>query len=90
MDRKEQMKALRAERKESIGRTRNRMKTLNQQIKQVQEALAKGPATPPEVAEAAGLDSAKALWILMALKKFGQVAEEKKAGAYFKYELVEA
>ena len=88
-DKKEQMKALRAERRESVERAKARVKETNAAIKKIKARLAEGSATVPELAEATGLTSQEALWYVAALKKYGQVVEGAKArgDSYYPYEL---
>jgi hypothetical protein len=53
----------------------------------VRRALADGPLTPPQVAEAVGISAREALWMLIALRKYGVVAEAGEDGAYPRYAL---
>jgi hypothetical protein len=53
----------------------------------VRKALADGPLTPPEVAEAAGISAREAFWTLVALRKYGVVVEDGEDGDYVRYVL---
>ncbi len=53
----------------------------------VRRALADGPATPPQVAEAAGVSPREAFWTLMALRRYGAVIEEGEVDGYVRYAL---
>lgn len=53
--------------------------------KAIQEALKGGPRTVPEIAAQTGLPSHKVLWYVMALKKYGKIAEAGQAGDYYRY-----
>ncbi|NWF83432.1 MAG: winged helix-turn-helix domain-containing protein [Bryobacteraceae bacterium] len=55
--------------------------------KAISGVLEKGARTVPEIAEASGLPSDKILWHLMAMKKYGKIAEAGRSGDYFRYEL---
>lgn len=55
--------------------------------KAISAALEKGPRTVPEIAQASGLPSHKILWHVMAMKKYGKIAEADRAGDYYRYVL---
>jgi predicted Rossmann fold nucleotide-binding protein DprA/Smf involved in DNA uptake len=55
--------------------------------KLISEALKKGPRTIPELASDTGEPADKLLWHVMALKKYGRVAELEERGDYFAYAL---
>ncbi len=59
-------------------------------IKAIQAALKAGPRTVPEISAETKIASQKVLWYIMALKRYGKVAEAGQAGEYFRYELKEA
>lgn len=84
---KQALKALRQERKTSIERARNAIKTQNKDIKAIRAAMKDGGRTVPEIAEATGMPTAQVLMYVATLKKYGEVAEGPKDGDYFKYEL---
>ena len=58
-------------------------------LKRLKEALRDGPRTVPEVAAETGVGAGEILWYLMALKKFGEVAEGEERDGYFEYSLKE-
>jgi hypothetical protein len=67
-----------------------RTKDNRQTVKAIQEALKGGPRTVPEISAATKIPSHKVLWYVMAMKKYGKVAEAGPAGDYYRYELKEA
>jgi hypothetical protein len=62
-------------------------KELRDYAKAISAALEKGPHTIPEIAAASGLPSRKIMWHLMAMKRYGKIAEAGRAGDYFRYGL---
>jgi predicted transcriptional regulator len=86
---KEAMKKLRSERKQSIKAAAAKVKEQNKVLKAIKEQLKDNPGTVPEIAEGTGIQTSEVLWYLASLKKFGQIVEGEKDGAYFRYELVE-
>jgi len=58
-------------------------------IKAIQGVLKGGPRTVPEISVEAKIPSPKVLWYVMAMKRYGKVAEAGQAGDYFRYELKE-
>ncbi len=58
-------------------------------LKAIRQALAGGPATIPQIAERTGMPGKKVLWHVMAMKRYGKVAECGQAGDYYLYELKE-
>jgi hypothetical protein len=64
-----------------------RVRTQNAAKSAIRRALANGPLTPPEVAEAAGISPSDAIWLLTAMRKYGQVVEEGQAGDYPRFGL---
>ncbi len=65
------------------------VKNLNKVRKDLTVALKSGPKTVPELAAAAGLDPKATLWHVMAMRRYGMVAEGKQRGDYFEYVLKE-
>ena len=59
-------------------------------MKAIQGALKNGPRTVPEISAETKIPSQKVLWYVMAMKRFGKVAEAGQAGDYFRYGLKEA
>jgi predicted transcriptional regulator len=58
--------------------------------KAIREALKGGPRTIPEIAALARLPSPTVMWYVMAMKRYGKIAEAGQAGDYYRYELKEA
>ena len=54
----------------------------------IKRALADGPHTVPEIAEAAGLSTTTILWTVTAMRKYGSVVEDSTDGSYVRYALV--
>jgi predicted transcriptional regulator len=65
-------------------------KTQRETLRAIQGALQGGPRTVPEIAQATGLPSPTVMWYVMAMKRYGQVAEGAQAGDYMQYALKEA
>lgn len=59
-------------------------------IKAIQGVLKGGPRTVPEISAETKIPSPKVMWYVMALKRYGKVAEAGQAGDYFRYQLKEA
>ena len=53
----------------------------------IKRALAGGPLTVPEIAEASGLTTRTTLWTVTAMRKYGQVVEDSTDGSYVRYAL---
>jgi hypothetical protein len=85
---KEAMKALRAERKEAVDRASAIARKTRKELKAVREHLAGSNATVPEIAQAVGLPSARTLWLVASMKKFGEIVEVEKDGDFYRYTLV--
>ena len=88
-DKKQMLKQLRKKRKESVARATAIMKKSKKEMKMVRGALSDGPATVPQIAEATELFSDQVLWYVAAMKKYGEIQEAEKDGAYFQYALVD-
>jgi predicted transcriptional regulator len=86
-EKKEAMKELRESRKTYIKSSTAKMKIQKKAIKAIEDHLKEGAWTVPEIAAAAGISAAKALWYVATLKKYGVIKEAEKDGSYFKYEL---
>ena len=84
------MKALRESRKAAIARARKSIKENNQILKAIRDQIAGEPQTIPEISRALGMDTAKVLLFVAAMKKYGEVVEGAKDGDYFKYGLSSA
>lgn len=55
----------------------------------IRKALADGPKTPPQIAEAAGIPVRDIFWHLMSMRKYGQVHETGQEAGYRLYALAE-
>ncbi|MEJ2719398.1 MAG: winged helix-turn-helix domain-containing protein [Deltaproteobacteria bacterium] len=86
--RKGALKALRESRKNTIDSVRERVKKTRAFRKKISEALADGPKTVPEIAQATGIPSDHVLWHLTSMKKYGKVGEGDPSGDYFQYVLL--
>jgi predicted Rossmann fold nucleotide-binding protein DprA/Smf involved in DNA uptake len=51
----------------------------------LEKALKAGPRTVPQLAAETGIPAAKVFWFLMALRKYGKVAEAGRIGDYYLY-----
>jgi predicted transcriptional regulator len=51
------------------------------------KALAAGPLTVPEIANASGLPTKTILWTVTAMRKYGSVVEHSTDGSYVRYAL---
>jgi hypothetical protein len=67
-----------------------RTKDNRETVKAIQGALKGGPRTVPEISAETKIPGRKVLWYLMAMKKYGKVAEAGLAGDCYRYELKEA
>jgi hypothetical protein len=59
-------------------------------VKAISEALKGGPRTVPEIAGLTQLPAEKVMWFVMAMKRYGELAEVDRAGDYLRYGLKEA
>jgi hypothetical protein len=81
------LSALRESRGGVSAEMKARLKEQQDVRKRLRRALAGGPRTVPEIASAAGLDPALALWHLMAMRRYGEVAEAGERDRYVLYAL---
>jgi hypothetical protein len=88
--RKEALKKLKAARKDQIAAATARMKEQRRALKAIRASLAEAELTAPEIAAAAGLPVAEALWYVASMKKYGEILEGPKAGGYYRYRLGQA
>ena len=88
--RKEAMKQLRASRRETIAKASAMMKEQKKDIRAIKEFLKDRDATIPEIAGKTGLTTDKTLWYIATMKKYGQMVEAEKEGAFFNYSLNES
>lgn len=56
-------------------------------VKAISTALKDGPHTIPEIAQTSRLPSERIMWHLMAMKKYGKIAEVGRQGDYLRYGL---
>jgi DNA-directed RNA polymerase specialized sigma subunit len=87
-DTKEALKQLRQTRSNTIEQARKTIKAYNRRIAAIKSELTTETRTVPEIAQALGMETADVLVIVAALRKYGEVLEDVKAGDYFKYRLV--
>jgi hypothetical protein len=66
---------------------RQRMREHNRIRKAIADALADGAKTPPEIADGIDARTDQVFWHLMAMRKYGSVAEGEQYGDYFRYAL---
>jgi hypothetical protein len=83
------MKELRGLRKSLIASASSTMKIQKKDIAAIKAFLKGGAATIPEIAAGIDMPTDKALWYMATLKKYGQIVEVQKEGAFFKYTLSE-
>jgi len=65
----------------------DRVRAQNAAKSAIRKALAGGPLTPPQVAQAAGISPREAIWLLTAMRKYGQVVEDGQEGDYPRFGL---
>ncbi len=85
--RTQMLKQLREAHSDTVTRTKALLKEQNAIRKQLRSAMADGPQTVPQIAQAAGLPSDQVLWHLTAMKKYDLVVETGMDGEYFQYRL---
>ena len=88
-DKKAALKALRQERRPSIKRATAAMQAQRKTIKAIQETLAGGSATVPDIARHIRIPTDEVLWFIATMKKYGQVVEDGKDGGYYRYAATE-
>lgn len=86
--RTQMLKQLREAHSDTVVRTQALLKEQNAFRKRLRSAMADGPQTVPQIAQASGLPSDQVLWHLTAMKKYDLVAEVDMSGEYYRYELV--
>lgn len=84
------MKELRLQRKGFVAAATSTMKLQKKEIKAIKAFLKPQAATIPEIAEGIDMPKDKTLFYMATLKKYGQIIEDQKMGAFFKYSLNEA
>lgn len=85
---KDALQALRATRKAWVDAAAAAARETRKALGAVRKHLAAAEATVPEIAAATGLSPAYTLWLVATMKKFGQVVEAEKDGAFYRYALV--
>jgi len=89
-DKKEDLfKALRKRRKPVIERVAARVKEQNRIRREINKSLKEGAKTVPAIAESTGIPSSTVFWHIIAMKKYGKVAEAEQEDDYPKYQLIE-
>jgi hypothetical protein len=83
------MKELRGLRKNLIAAASSTMKIQKKDMAAIKTFLKGEAATIPEIAAAIDMPTDKTLWYIATLKKYGQIIEGQKQGAFFKYALNE-
>jgi predicted transcriptional regulator len=84
----EALKTLRDERAAETDAAQARLKEQLKVEREVTRLLKEGPKTVPELSEATSFSRQTVFWHLIAMKKYGQVAEAEQDGDYFRYRLV--
>jgi predicted Rossmann fold nucleotide-binding protein DprA/Smf involved in DNA uptake len=82
------LERLKTERAALVAAAAEKNQLRRQARRKIRAELAKAPATVPAVASTTGLASSEVLWHLAAMRKYGEVVEDEKAGDYFTYRLV--
>jgi predicted transcriptional regulator len=88
-ERTEALKRLREQHQPTVERTQALLKEQQAIRKQIRQAMAGGPKTLPEVAQASGLPTDQLLWHITAMKKYDLVVEIGKFGENYQYQLAE-
>ena len=86
-EKKDPLKQLRNERKESITRSSTRLKKQKKELRAIKEGLKEGAGTVPQIAGETGIPAHRVLWYFAALKKYGEIVENQKDGSYYRYSL---
>ena len=80
--------------RERCGGMSDELKAYNKDLralrKKLTATLQEGPKTVPEIARACELEADKALWHVMAMKRYGGVVEHGQKGDYYLYGSKEA
>lgn len=87
--RTEMLKQLREQHAEGVKATQALLKETNNVRKLLRQAMKTEPRTVPEMAAETGLPANEVLWHVIAMKKYGQVAETGLDGYYYRYTLAE-
>jgi predicted transcriptional regulator len=81
------MKELRVLRKNLIASASSTMKKQKKDMAAIKAFLKEEAATIPIIAAAIDMPTDKTLWYMATMKKYGQIIEGQKEGAFFKYSL---
>lgn len=84
---KEALQQLRQDRKPHIEKARQSIQEQVKIIKAVKTQIETAAKTVPAIAQALGMETAVVLVFISALRKYGEVVEGPKDGAYFTYQL---
>ena len=84
---KELLKRLRAERPAVVEAATAHSSARRTERRAIKAELGKGPATVPALASACSLPSAKVLWHVAAMRKYGELVEDGQDGDYCLYRL---
>jgi len=84
---KDLLKQLRNQRKEWITRTSAELRKQKKELRAIKERLKEGAGTVPQIAGETGIPAHRVLWYFAALKKYGEIVENRKDGSYYRYSL---
>jgi hypothetical protein len=82
------LKSLRERRGADLEATQAQLKEQIRVNRDLTRLLEAGPKTVPALAEALGMPTDKVFWHLIAMKKYGQIAEGEQDGDYFQYRII--
>ena len=85
---REALKSLRESRATETEAAQAKLKEQIKAVNEITKLLKEGPRTVPAISEATGLPTQTVFWHVMALKKYGKVAEADQDGDYFQYRLL--
>jgi len=83
------MKKLRVQRKSIITQASATMKKQKKEMTAIKDFLKVQAATIPDIAAGIDMPTDKTLWYMATMKKYGQIVEGQKQGAFFLYSLNE-
>jgi hypothetical protein len=84
---KASMKELRIQRKPIITKAAAIMKAQKKEMTAIKDFLKVQAATIPDIAAGTDMPTDKTLWYMATMKKYGQIVEGQKQGAFFLYSL---
>lgn len=82
------LKRLREAHNDTVERTRALLKEQNEVRRKICQATRDVPKQVPEIAEITGIPANEVLWHVIAMKKYGDVAEIGSCGEYYLYQAV--